>query len=354
MAKSGKGKAVLAGLVAASAAGILTVRGIFHKVFARQEKEEDAISLRYKDISGLRRKKVTIVSGSTHLTGYLYGEQTAKGLVVVCHGIASGGEDNLSMVKYMLDDGYQVFTFDYTGVYESEGSSSVGFYQAVKDLNAVMGYIEASSALKDLPVFLYGHSWGGYTAAAELNFRHDIAGVISISGFSTPMAVTGEVAKKSMPSLLAELLLPFAALYQRVVFGKNYNLSAVDGINSCNVPVLVMHGKEDEVIGYEGSSIIAQRANITNPNVEYYTEARPGKSSHMGIFFTKDGTDYYLAKKEELKMLHDLYYNRVPKNVLSKWFSRLDKKQANELDPLFVKTVLDFLDKYSKKVGDQA
>ena len=31
----------------------------------------------------------------------------------MCHGIAGGGEDNLSMVKYMLDDGYQVFTFDY-------------------------------------------------------------------------------------------------------------------------------------------------------------------------------------------------------------------------------------------------
>lgn len=348
MAKSGKGKAVLAGLVAASAAGILTVRGIFHKVFARQEKEEDAISLRYKDISGLRRKKVTIVSGSTHLTGYLYGEQTAKGLVVVCHGIASGGEDNLSMVKYMLDDGYQVFTFDYTGVYESEGSSSVGFYQAVKDLNAVMGYIEASSALKDLPVFLYGHSWGGYTAAAVLNFKHNIAGVITISGFSSPMAITKEAAGRIIPTLLVDLLLPFAALYQRIVFGKNYNLSAIDGINSCDVPVLVMHGKEDEVISYEGSSIIAQRSHITNPNVEYYTETRPGKSNHMGIFFTKGGTAYYLAKKEELKMLHDLYYNRVPEKVLSKWFARLDKKQANDLDPLFVKTVLDFLDKNCK------
>ncbi len=350
MAKSGKGKVVLAGLAAASAAGILTVRGIFHKVFARQEKEDDAISLRYKDMSGLVRKKVTIVSGSTHLTGYLYGEETAKGLVVVCHGIASGGEDNLSMVKYMLDDGYQVFTFDYTGVYESEGASSVGFYQAVKDLNAVMGYIEATSSLKDLPVFLYGHSWGGYTAAAELNFRHNIAGVITISGFASPMAVTKEVAKRAMPSLLAEFLLPFAALYQRVVFGKNYNLSAVEGINSCDVPVLIMHGKDDEVIGYEGSSIIAQRSHITNPNVEYYTEARPGKSGHMGIFFTKGGTAYYLAKKEELKMLHDLYYNRVPQNVLTKWFSRLDKKQANDIDPLFAKTVLDFLDKNCKKV----
>ena len=47
-------------------------------------------------------------------------------------------------------------------------------------------------------------------------------------------------------------------------------------------------------------------------------------------------------------MLHDLYYNRVPEKVLSKWFSRLDKKQANDLDQLFVKTVLDFLDKNCK------
>lgn len=107
--KTKKGKAVIAGVAAVSAASILTVRGIFHKVFARQEKEDDAISLRYKDMSGMVRKKITIVSGSTHLTGYLYGEASAKGLVVVCHGIAGGGEDNLSMVKYMLDDGYQVF-----------------------------------------------------------------------------------------------------------------------------------------------------------------------------------------------------------------------------------------------------
>ena len=29
----------------------------------------------------------------------------------------------------------------------------MGFYQAVKDLNAVLGYIEASASLKNLPVF---------------------------------------------------------------------------------------------------------------------------------------------------------------------------------------------------------
>ena len=46
-------------------------------------------------------------------------------------------------------------------------------------------------------------------------------------------------------------------------------------------------------------------------------------------------------------MLHDLYYNRVPEKVLKMVFP-LDKKQANDMDPLFVKTVLDFLDKNCK------
>ena len=78
----------------------------------------------------------------------------------------------------------------------------MGFYQAVKDLNAVLGYIEASASLKNLPVFLYGHSWGGYTAAAVLNFKHNIAGVITISGFSSPMAITKEAAGRIIPTLL--------------------------------------------------------------------------------------------------------------------------------------------------------
>ena len=101
-----------------------------------------------------------------------------------------------------------------------------------------------------------------------LNFKHNIAGVITISGFSSPMAITKEAAGRIIPTLLVDLLLPFAALYQRIVFGKNYNLSAIDGINSCDVPVLVMHGKEDEVISYDGSSIIAQRSHITNPRIK--------------------------------------------------------------------------------------
>ena len=97
---------------------------------------------------------------------------------------------------------YQVFTFDYTGVYESEGASSVGFYQAVKDLNAVLGYIEASASLRESSSIFYGHSWGSYTAAAVLNFKHNIAGVITISGFSSQWQLRKKAAERIIPTLL--------------------------------------------------------------------------------------------------------------------------------------------------------
>lgn len=344
----GKGKKILAASIACMGTGLLLARGIFRRIFARCEKMEDSLCLWYKDMPDIQRKKVTIASGSTRLTGYLYGEESEKGLVVICHGIGGGGEDNLNIAKKMLDDGFRVFTFDYTGVYESEGKSSVGFYQSVKDLDAVLRYIRGIKT-KKTPVFLYGHSWGGYTVAAELNQCHDVAGVISISGFDTPMGIAREVSPRMMPAMVSKIVMPFASVYQRIVLGKNYNLSAVDGINSADVPVLIMHGIDDEMIRYDGASIIARKDEIYNPNVEYYTEERKGKSTHSGILFTKKGSEYFMEKHEELEVLKALYYNRVPSEVIRKWISKVDKQHANELDPVFVELVLSFLNRHAEK-----
>lgn len=352
MKKNGIFKAAAAGGAAFFAGSMLFVRGTFKKVFSRTDRMDDSVSIWYKDLKGVERKKVTIAEGTSRIVGYIYGEDKGKGLVVICHGIGSGGEDNLFVAQYMLKAGYQVFTFDYRGVYESDGTSSVGFYQSVKDLDLVLSYIERTQS-SEKPVFLYGHSWGGYTVAAELNLHHRVAGVVSVSGFSTPMTIVREASAKLMGPVLAAAEMPFAALYQRITLGKNFNLSAVDGINSTDTPILVMHGVEDEVISYDHASIIANRDSITNPNVEYYTEQRSGKSGHMSIFFSKEGGEYHEEKKRELGMLRSIFYNKVPSDVQKKWFSKLDKAQANDVDPTFIKTVLDFLDRAGSKSKDK-
>jgi uncharacterized protein len=51
---------------------------------------------------------------------------------------------------------------------------------------------------------------------------------------------------------------PYLWLYQRILFGETASLNAVDAINGSDVPVLIIHGTEDEFVGYEGSSIISK------------------------------------------------------------------------------------------------
>ena len=360
MGKKGKIAAAAAG---AGAAGTMWyVRTSFRRMFGRVDKPETSVNIWYEDLQNVTRHKVKIMSGSRQLTGYLYGEPSDKGLVVICHGMNSGGEDNLFMATHLLEEGYRVFTFDYTGVYESEGKSTVGFAQAVKDLDAVLDYLEGrlkreqaeetGQAQLKVPVFLYGHSWGGYTAAAVLNHDHDIAGVISISGFRSPMAMIKE-RTRTLFGPAGILLAPFSRLYQRILFGRSYNLSAISGINRAGIPVLVMHGVEDEVVRYDGASIIAAIDRIKNPNVRYYAEDRPGKSGHVSIFYTRESGDYNQEKKQELKMLEDLYFNHIPVNVREKFTDKLDKDRANEIDPIFLKQITDFLREVSESCRKQ-
>ena len=352
-----KKREIAAAAAGAGAVGTMWyVKKSFQRFFRRVEKPQSSVNIWYEDLKDVIRHKVKIMSGGRQLTGYFYGEPSEKGLVVICHGMNSGGEDSLFLARRLMEDGYQVFTFDYTGVYESEGKSAVGFVQAVKDLKAVLDYLRMKrNAAEDslqFPVFLYGHSWGAYTACAVLNYGYDIAGVIAVSGFRTPMAMVRE-ASRNMFGPLAVLTYPYSRLYQRIVNGRGYNISAVDGINKSNIPVLVMHGVEDEVIRFDGASIMAAKDKITNPKVTFFVEDRPGKSGHVSIFYTRESGDYHLEKDQELKMLEDIYFNRVPVNVRQKWANTLDKDRANEIDPLFLEQVTGFLHEGTKQYQDR-
>ena len=73
---------------------------------------------------------------------------------------------------------------------------------------------------------------------------------------------------------------PYLWLYQRIVFGKTASLNAVDAINGSDVPVLIIHGTEDELVAYEGSSIISNLNEITNPKVRTISPSEPERSGH--------------------------------------------------------------------------
>jgi alpha-beta hydrolase superfamily lysophospholipase len=212
------------------------------------------------------------------------------------------------------------------------------------DLNSALGYIESDSALKDLPVMLYGHSWGGYAVAAVLNYGHDVAAAASIAGFNAPMEILFERAERMMGSI-AHVEYPFLWAYQTMLFGRAARLTAVDGINSADTAVMIIHGDKDTTVSYDRASIIAHRGEITSPNVVYKTCATENHNGHRNLFRSEAAAEYSERKNQVYRELYDRYNGSIPDDELADYYADVDKALASELDTDFMDEINRFFER---------
>ncbi len=314
--------AVIAGLFAAATA---IVADNMNKEFGRGDYPDARLSLdyyydHYKD--RYPREEVRFKSGENELHGFIYGAENDKALLVFAHGIGSGHEDYLKELLWFVDKGWRVFAYDATGSGHSEGEGTMGLPQSALDLDAALTFAESDSRLNSLPVFLMGHSWGGYAVTAALNFDHKIAGVASVAGYAVPVEMIYEFSTDVVGNA-RPLIYPSIVLYNKLRFGKYSGLSAVDGINGSDTPVLIIHGTNDGMIGYNESSIISKRGKITNPNVRYVTLENV---THGGMFYTEEAREYKNKFAEEINKLE----GSVSEEELMKMYYAADRELVNQ------------------------
>ncbi len=326
-----------------SVCSMVIVKTMYDKQFQRADKPKFSGYLRYGDVDGYDRRVVRFRSGDNTLAGYVYGEHNDKGLVVIAHGLGGGAESYLAETLYFVDNGWRVFSFDCTGSHESEGKGTIGLPQSVLDLNSALGYIKSDSTLNDLPIMLYGHSWGGYAVAAVLNYDHDIAAAASIAGFNAPMEILFEQAKEMMGAV-AYVEYPFLWAYQAMLFGRAARLTAVDGINSADTVVMIIHGDKDTAISYGGASIIAHKSEITNPNVVCKTCADENHNGHRDLFRSEAAVEYINRKNQAYQELCDLYNGSIPDDIVADYYANVDRTLASELDIGFMDEINRFFE----------
>ena len=308
----------------------VTAGYFLNEFFDRGELSRFSSHLRYYDIARrYDRTAVSFSSGKNILNGYIYGEENDKGLLIFSHGLGSGAEDYTDLIKYFVDDGWRVLAYDNTGSCESGGRSTVGLVQSALDLDAALTYAENSASLSELPKVLVGHSWGGYAVTAALNFEHDVKAAVSFSGYSDSAEMPNEFASRLLSPPLALLESPFIYLYNAVAFGDKAGLNAVDGINRSSVPVMLVHGEEDETVSAAGAGIIAHRDMITNPNVQY--ELIPDRG-HKDVFYSDRAADYADELNEEYKALYERYSGDIPEEELAAFYGGIDKSLSSELN----------------------
>jgi len=336
--KKGTLKMVAIGIVAItivfSIISMIVVIFIYNGQFPRYDRPDMTVTLGliYDELEAeYPRELVSFNSGNTRLQGYVYGQNHEMGLVVVAHGIGGGADSYLAQITYFVDQGWRVFAYDATGSFDSEGKTTKGFPQALVDLDAALTYINTQEAFASLPILLFGHSWGGYAVANILHYDYEIASVATVSGANSAMEMIVEQGRRMMGGFIYTQY-PFLWLYQTILFGKTASLKAVDAINGSNVPILIIHGTEDDVIAYEESSIISKANAMTNPNVRTISLSAPGQSGHNNLFRSKAAMAYIDEINVVYRTLYDQHAQHIPYEIKQDFYAELDRALAQDIN----------------------
>lgn len=295
------------------------------------------------------RTEFTFLSGDNTLVGYDYGKENTRGLVIICSGMGGTGDDYMEFAIRFIDDGYRVITFNYTGVGSSEGKSMRGLYQSEIDLDTLLTYIEDQNEYDNLPIYLIGHSWGGFAVCSAMNYQHRVNAVVSMAGFNDGAELFTEQGVQ-MAGDGFYLFYPQFWVIQKVQFGSVMDKTAVDGINNTNIPFLIIQGKEDNLITPDKLAIYAHKDEITNPNVQYVLN----DGDHEGVFKSTDAFMYQEKMNEKFKE----FFNReevkaqieadknATINLRVQWANEVgfDQMLYNQVDDRLFKQIEAFFD----------
>lgn len=226
---------------------------IYNDNFNKRFESYEPLMMYVEDFDGLQREKYEFSSDKGQmLTGYLYSSGTGqRGIIVMAHGFGGGGHNSyMDCANYFAQHGYYVFAYDATGNDESGGDGVGGIPQGAIDLDYAISFVENSDDLPDLPIALFGHSWGGYSVCSVLTYHPEVRAVVECSGCCRSSDLFEAGGKKQAGSLIYTMM-PFIKIHERIKFGKYASNTALDGFAASDAAVMIVHSEDDDVVPIE-------------------------------------------------------------------------------------------------------
>lgn len=220
------------------------------------------------------------------LFGRYYHMRDDACLHIQFHGYRGSGVRDLSAIHHVTQElGYNTLVVDQRAHGFSQGNTMTF---GIKERWDCLSWAEYASERfgSKTPIFLSGVSMGAASVlmASELDLPENVAGIIGDCPYSNPVAVIRKVCRDvHIPGFIAIPLGIAAAL----VWGRFWlpGASAEKAVNSTKVPVLLIHGTEDNYIPPEMSRKIQASCHS-----KCYLELFPG-ATHAGSCLT-DTTRY--------------------------------------------------------------
>lgn len=279
------------------------------------------------------------------LVGYKYYKEyeTHKGLVIMAHGLGGGGHKlYLGVTDYFASNGYVVFAYDATGNDESEGSSVRGMPQGVIDLDYALQFVSKTEAFKDLPIMLFGHSWGAYSAGSVLKAHPDVRAVVLVSGFNTSMDIIAEEGKRIAGGMF-NVIAPYISLYEKMKFGKYATYSCLGGFEESDADVMIVYSTEDEMISREKSYDVFYDVYKDNSRFEF---VKYDNRSHDYMFYSDASREYIDEFNAEFEKYISSLEEEFTAEIKSTYLNEnLDKARLYDLDDELMNRIVALYDK---------
>jgi alpha-beta hydrolase superfamily lysophospholipase len=190
---------------------------------------------------------------SLHAWRFKSKQPTAKAVVVQFHGNGENMTSHYVSTVWLINQGYDLFTFDYRGYGKSGGVPS--FPQVVGDSIKVLEFVQAQYKDQPIPIIVYGQSLGSMIAYNTV--RHTkikIDQMILEGGIYSLNQVSADVLSRHWVTWLFQPM-------GHVLMSHKYNFKKV-AKDFPKIPVLILHSKPDPIIPYTQSEKIFKKLNV--------------------------------------------------------------------------------------------
>ena len=295
------------------------------KVFPRRG--DASISIKYplpSDYTNLNvRKDYFLNNKKARISLYEYCKKDTKplGLVLLSHGIGGGHFYLLPLINYLCERGLMVLAFDHYASGTSEGKKIESLAQGALDVKYALKYIDKHY---DLPLYVLGHSWGGYSVAQGLRYSKKILKCVSIAGLDS------EAAMATGPKPLIPLIRAFVKICGFTKYGKYSFYTSYSAFKKTHTKVLYIQGKTDLTVSPKTTGYRYQKAFKNKKNIQVIMMDKKGHAPIVTF-------ESQLAQMKVMKQFGMLGGNLVPLDVY------IDFNKNNVPDMDVYKMIGDYL-----------
>lgn len=195
----------------------------------------------YEDSSEIIRIQA---ENGTEISALYLSNPNSEFTILFSHGNAEDLGDIRDFLEIIQIRGYSVFAYDYRGYGTSSGRASEK--NAYKDIDAVYEYLVKQLNVSADRIIAHGRSVGA-AVAVDLASRRKLAGLIIESSFVSAFRAVTRI---------------------RVAPFDKFN--NIDKIKKVECPVLIIHGKDDRIIGLWHSEKLFESAN--EPKLKFWVD----------------------------------------------------------------------------------